>query len=139
MVEQSTTDGRYFAALAANAVFPVQDLLHVLAGRDDGEQHVDVFQIGQVVDHFAADLVQRFGFGAGAVPDGHVIASLDQPLGHGNAHAAGADPANLLLLSFRSPPLQLPSKFWIRPCLSTGRKRASERWRLADGRQLCIS
>ena len=49
----------------------------------------------EVVDHLAADLGERLGLGAGAVPDGDVIASLEQALGHGKAHAAHADPSDL--------------------------------------------
>ena len=89
-------DRRQLAALAAHAVLAVEHVLHVLAGVDDREQHVDVFEIGQMVDDLAADLGERLGLGARAIPDRNVMAGLDQPLGHGQAHAAHADPADLL-------------------------------------------
>jgi hypothetical protein len=101
-------DRRHLAALAADAVLAVQHLLHVLAGGDDGEQHVDVLSSDEMIDQLAADLLQRLGFGARAVPDGDVVAGLDQPLGHGNPHAAGADPADLLFVLCRSWPCQAP-------------------------------
>ena len=59
---------------------------------------VHVLEVEQLVDHLAADLGQRFGLGAGAVPDRDVVAGLEQALGHGVAHAAHADPADPLLV-----------------------------------------
>src|ERR1700735_5319410 len=46
--------------------------------------------------HLAADLGERLGFGAGAIPDRDVMAGLDEPFRHGKAHAAHADPADFL-------------------------------------------
>jgi hypothetical protein len=89
-------DRRHPAALAAHAVLAVQHLLHVGAGGDDRKQHVDGLQIGEMIDHLAAQLLERFGLGAGAVPDRDVMAGLDEPLGHRETHAAHADPADLL-------------------------------------------
>ncbi len=53
-----------------------------------------------MIDQLAADLGQRLGLGARAVPDGDVVAGLDEPLGHGNPHAAGADPTDFLFVFF---------------------------------------
>ena len=89
-------DRRHLAALAADAVLAVEHLLHVLAGGDDREQHIDVLEIGQMIDHLAADLFKRLGLGARAVPDRNVMAGLDEPLGHRKTHPAHADPADLL-------------------------------------------
>ena len=104
-------DRRHPAALAAHAVLAVQHLLHALAGIEDREQHVDVLEFEQVIDHLAADLLQRLGLGARTVPDGDVVAGLDQPLGHGKAHAARADPADLLRILRRHGKLPCCRRF----------------------------
>jgi hypothetical protein len=96
MVEQSTTIGGSLPPWLRDAVLAVQHVLDVLAGGDDGEQHVDVFEIGQVIDHLAADFCERFGLGARAIPDRDIMARLEKALGHGKAHAAHADPADFL-------------------------------------------
>src|SRR6185503_6200692 len=80
--------------MAGDAVLAEIDLVQILAGGDDGEQHVHVLEVEKVVDHLAPDLGQRFGLRAGAVPDRDVVARLEQAFGHGVAHAAHADPAD---------------------------------------------
>src|SRR5439155_9034506 len=74
------------------------DLLEVLAGRHDREQHIDAGEVGKLVGHLAAFGGQRLGLRPGPVPDRDVIAGLQQALRHGGAHAAHADPADLLLV-----------------------------------------
>ena len=81
MVEQSTTMLRHVAA-GEHAVLAEIDFLEILAGRDDGEQHIDAGEIGQLVDDLAALGRQRLGLGARAVPDRDVVAGLQQPFGH---------------------------------------------------------
>ena len=81
-----------------DAVLAEIDLLEVLAGRHDREQHVDAGEVGELVDDLAALGGERLGLGAGAVPDRDVVAGLEQPLGHRIAHAAHADPADLLVV-----------------------------------------
>src|SRR5262249_16263423 len=95
-------DFRQLAAMAGDAVLAEIDLIQVLSGRDDGEQHVHVLELEEVVDHLAADLGQRLGLGAGAVPDGKVVTGLEQALGHGITHPAHADPTDLLLVRCHS-------------------------------------
>ena len=51
-------------------------------------------QLGDRVGDLATGLGQRFGLGPGAVPDGHVVAGVDEAYGHRRAHPAGADPAD---------------------------------------------
>jgi hypothetical protein len=48
-----------------------------------------------MIDHFAADLLERFGLGPRAIPDLDIVARLEKPLGHGKTHAAHANPADL--------------------------------------------
>ncbi len=62
-------DFRQLAAMTGDAVLAEIDLLQILSGRDNGEQHVHVLELEEIVDHLAADLGQRLGLGAGAVPD----------------------------------------------------------------------
>src|SRR5262249_2828466 len=95
-------DFRRLAAMAGDAVLAEIDLIQVLARRDDGEQHVDILELDEIVDHLAADLRQRLGLGAGAVPDGEVATGLEQALGHGIAHPAHADPTDLLFVRCHS-------------------------------------
>src|SRR5258707_10817382 len=72
-------DLRQFAVAAGDdAVLAEIDLLEVLAGRDDREQHVDAGEIGELVDDLAALRGQRLGLGAGPVPDRDVVAALEQ-------------------------------------------------------------
>ena len=89
-------DLRHRAALRRDAVLAEQDLVEVLAGRHDGKQDVDAFEVRQVVDDLAALGRERLGLGARAVPDRDVVAGLEQALGHRKAHAAHADPADFL-------------------------------------------
>src|SRR5216684_4153380 len=49
-----------------------------------------------LIDDLAAYFRERLGLGARAVPDRNVVAGLQQPLGHREAHAAHADPTDLL-------------------------------------------
>src|SRR5262249_1740269 len=117
-------DFRQLAAMAGDAVLAEIDLVQILAGRDDGEQHVHVLELDEIVDHLAADLGQRLGLGAGAVPDGEVITGLEQALGHGITHAAHADPTDLLLVRCHSnSPCSSPGLIWR--CPSIRRKRLS--------------
>ena len=51
-----------------------------------------------MLHHLAAELGERFGLGARAVPDRHVKAGLDQPFGHGGPHAPRPNPTDLVLL-----------------------------------------
>src|SRR5262249_554544 len=90
------------AAVAGDAVLAEIDLLQILSGRDDGEQHVHVLELDEIVDHLAADLGQRLGLGAGAVPDGNVLAGLEQALGHGITPTPHRDPTDLLLVRCHS-------------------------------------
>src|SRR5262249_39487877 len=88
------------------------------------EQHVHVLELDEVVDHLAANLGQRLGLGAGAVPDGEVVTGLEQALGHGINHAAHADPTDLLLVRCHSnSPCSSPGRIWR--CPSIRRKRLS--------------
>ena len=52
-----------------------------------------------VLDDLRAVLRERLGLGARAVPDRDVAAALGEALGHRVAHAAGADPADLVPFS----------------------------------------
>ena len=83
-----------------------------------------------MIDQLAADLGQRLGLGAGAIPDGHVVAGLDEPLGHGKPHAAGADPADFLFVVFavRGHP-KLPARCFWAPSYHRMRCRVRERAR----------
>src|SRR5262249_33853381 len=84
--------------MAGDAVLAETNLVEILARRDDREQHVDVFELEEIVDHLAPELRQRLGLGAGAVPDGEIVAGLEQALGHGQSHATCSDPDDLLLI-----------------------------------------
>jgi hypothetical protein len=109
-------DRGQLAALAGDAVLPVEHFLDVFAGRDDREQNVDVLEFKQVVHHRAAELGERLGLGPGAVPDRHVVAGLDQPLRHGQSHAARPDPTDLLFLTFTvRRHCKLLARLWISP------------------------
>ena len=94
---------------AQQAVLAENDLLDVLAGGDDGEHHVATGELDRLVDDLGALGGQRLGLGAGAVPDRHIVAGLEQAFRHRRAHAADPDPADLLC-SLRHPqtlPLKL--------------------------------
>src|SRR5262249_46666461 len=79
-----------------HAVLAEIDGIDILALGDDREHHIDVGEVGQLVDDLAADFGEWFGFGFGAIPDRDVIAGLEEPLGHRIAHAAHADPSDPL-------------------------------------------
>src|SRR5262245_59926756 len=84
--------------MAGDAVLAEINEVELLARRHDREQHVDVLELEEIVDHLAAEIRQRLGLGAGAVPDGEIVASFEKALGHGQSHAACTDPADLLLI-----------------------------------------
>ena len=98
MVEQSTTIfGILPLPFGATPFGPNSTSFTSLPADTMREQHIDAGQVGQLVDHLAADLGQRLGLGLGPVPDRDVVAGLQQPFGHCVAHAAHADPADGLL------------------------------------------
>src|SRR5262249_59936176 len=93
--------------------------------------------------NLAAQLGERLGFGARAVPDGHVIAGLDQPFGHGCPHALRPDPTDLVLviLTVRRHCMLLAKAPDSASSLITGRKRRprSKNGTLGETRRaLCI-
>src|SRR5215831_5715505 len=78
-----------------------------------------------MIHNLAAQLGERLGFGARAVPDGHVMAGLDQPFGHGCPHAPRPDPTDLVLviLTVRRHCMLLAKAPDSASSLITGRKR----------------
>src|SRR5262249_46615811 len=108
-------DLRQLAAFACcDAALAEQHGLDIAAGGYDREQHVDIGEIGGALDDAAALLRQRLGLCACPVPDRHLMPGIEQPLRHGIAHAADADPTDLLLalrhaLLLRPGPLSLVS------------------------------
>jgi hypothetical protein len=89
---------QHFRLLGAGeqAVFAEHDLFDVLAGGDDGEDHVAAGQVDRLVDDGGALGGQRLGLGAGPIPDGDVVAGVKQALHHRRAHTADPDPADFL-------------------------------------------
>src|SRR5262249_13025136 len=87
-----------------------EHLLQVLTFGHDRKPHVAGCQLGEFVDDLPAFGGQWFGLRASTIPDGYIVAGLDQAFRHGQAHAAGSDPTDLLRI-LRHPDT-LPLKSW---------------------------
>jgi len=70
------------------------DFRDVLPCGDHHEHDVARREVADVLRDLRADLRERLGLGARAVPHGEVRSALGQPLGHRVTHAAHADPAD---------------------------------------------
>src|SRR5262249_10657968 len=90
--------------MPGNAVLAEIDLVEVLSGRHDGEEDIDLLELEQVGRDVGAGFGERLGFRARAVPDRDVIASREQALGHGMAHASHADPTDFFLRCHHNSP-----------------------------------